>query len=107
VGPPIYRQDALEIEWSRRSVFVQGHEVSLTQTEFELLKTLVQQAGKVMTHAHLLQVVWGPGYEHEMHLLRVTVSNLRRKIEPDPTRPHYILTEPGVGYRLRADGWTG
>jgi two-component system KDP operon response regulator KdpE len=60
-------------------------------------------AGKVLTHRQLLRQVRGMGYEQEMHVLRVNVSNLRRKIEPDPTRPRYIVTEPGVGYRLRAD----
>lgn len=102
-GDPVYRQDELEVDWGRRKVFRQEKEVTLTQTEYELLKQLVQQAGKVITHERLLQAVWGPGYEKEMHLLRVTLSNLRRKIEPDPTRPHYILTEPGVGYRFRAE----
>ena len=58
-------------------------------------------AGKVLTHRQLLRELWGPGYEQETHMLRVNISNLRRKLEPDPTRPHYIRTEPGVGYRLR------
>jgi len=74
----------------------------LTPTEYDLLRVLVAHAGQVLTHRHLLREVWGMGYEQETHTLRVNVSNLRRKIEPDPTRPHYILTEPGVGYRLRA-----
>jgi len=68
-----------------------------------LLRALVMNPGKVLTHRQLLRQVWGVGYEQEMHMLRVNVSNLRRKIEPDPTRPRYIVTEPGVGYRLRAD----
>jgi len=62
---------------------------------------LVQHAGRVLTHGQLLRQVWGPGYEAEIHLLQVNISNLRRKIEPDPSRPSYILTEIGVGYRLR------
>jgi two-component system KDP operon response regulator KdpE len=68
-----------------------------------LLRVLVTNAGKVLTHRQLLREVWSMGYEQEMHMLRVSVSNLRRKIEPDPTRPRYVLTEPGAGYRLRAD----
>jgi len=82
---------------------VAGQEVQLTPTEYDLLRVLVTYAGKVLTHRQLLREVWGLGYEQEMHMLRVNVSNLRRKIEPDPARPRYILTEPGVGYRLRAN----
>jgi two-component system KDP operon response regulator KdpE len=66
-----------------------------------LLRVLVAHAGRVLTHRQLLRQVWGVGYEGEAHLLRVNMSNLRHKIEPDPARPHYIVTEPGVGYRLR------
>ena len=80
-----------------------GNEVVLTPTEYDLLRVLVQHAGRVLTHHLLLSQIWGMGHEGETHLLRVNVSNLRRKIEPDPARPRYILTEPGVGYRLRAD----
>jgi two-component system KDP operon response regulator KdpE len=69
-----------------------------------LLRVLVTNAGKVLTHRQLLRQVWGMGYEQEMHMLCVNISNLRRKIEPDPSRPFSIVTEPGVGYRLRADG---
>ena len=64
---------------------------------------LVTNVGKVLTHRQLLREVWGMGYEQEMHMLRVNISNLRRKIEPDPSRPCYVVTEPGVGYRLRAN----
>jgi two-component system KDP operon response regulator KdpE len=75
--------------------------VQLTPTEYDLLRALVVHAGKVLTHRQLLRQVWGVGYDQEAHLLRVNMSNLRRKLEPDPARPIYILTEPGVGYRLR------
>jgi len=75
--------------------------VQLTPTEYDLLKMLVTHAGKVLTHNHLLREVWGTGYEQEFHILHVNVSNLRRKIEPDPSRPRFIITEPGVGYRLK------
>jgi two-component system KDP operon response regulator KdpE len=93
----------LRVDVGRRQVLAGGQEVSLTPTEYDLLCVLVQHAGKVLTHRHLLREVWGASYEPETHLLRVNISNLRRKIEPDPTRPQYILTEPGVGYRLRAE----
>jgi two-component system KDP operon response regulator KdpE len=84
-------------------VSVAGTAVVLTPTEYDLLRVLVQHAGKVLTHRQLLRQVWGMGYELETHLLQVNVSNLRRKIEPDPSRPSYIITEIGVGYRLRAE----
>ena len=87
----------------RRLVLSDSKEVQLTKTEYELLRTMVIDAGKVLTHRHLLRTVWGPGYEAETHLLRVNVSNLRNKIEPIPSRPQYILTEPGVGYRLKEE----
>jgi two-component system KDP operon response regulator KdpE len=74
----------------------------LTPTEYELLRNLVVNAGRVLTHQQLLRQIWGIGYQADAHLLRVTISNLRHKIEPDPARPRYIITEPGVGYRLRA-----
>jgi two-component system, OmpR family, KDP operon response regulator KdpE len=100
-GEPVLQVGSLQIDVARRIVTVDENEVSLTPTEYDLLLLLVQNAGKVLTHRHLLRQVWGPGYESELHLLRVNISNLRRKIEPDPVRPHYIVTEPGVGYRLR------
>ena len=98
---PVYQIDELKVDLAHRQVLVAGEEIPLTPTEYDLLRLFVQNAGKVLTHHQLLRQVWGSGYESEAHLLRVNMSNLRRKIEPDPTRPHYILTEPGVGYRLR------
>ncbi len=98
---PVYTVDALTVDLARRVVTVAGREPQLTPTEYDLLRVMVNNAGKVMTHRQLLRQVWGMGYEQETHLLRVNVSNLRRKLEPDPARPQYILTEPGVGYRLR------
>jgi len=100
---PVIQVEALTIDISRRLVSMAGKEVSLNPTEYDLLKLLAQNSGKVLTQRQLLRQVWGVGYEEELHLLRVNMSNLRRKIEPDPTQPHYLLTEPGVGYRLRAD----
>lgn len=100
---PLFESDGLLVDMAHRLVKVNGEEVSLTPTEYDLLRTLVAHAGKVLTHHQLLQQVWGSGYGDEAHLLRVNISNLRRKIEPQPARPRYILTEPGVGYRLFVD----
>jgi two-component system KDP operon response regulator KdpE len=97
----VFQAGGLQVDLARRLVAVDGQEVSLTPTEYDLLRQLVQNAGKVLTHRHLLRLVWGVAYQEETHLLRVNMSNLRRKIEPDPTRPRYIITEPGVGYRLQ------
>jgi two-component system KDP operon response regulator KdpE len=91
------------VDLARRSVSVDGRGVQLTPTEYDLLRAFVRQAGKVLTHRQLLREVWGTGYEMDIHTLRVNVSNLRRKIEKDPSRPRYVVTEPGVGYRLTAD----
>lgn len=100
-GEATFSSDGLIVDLARRLVTVRGREVQLTPTEYDLLRLLVQHGGKVLTHPQLLREVWGPGYERETHLLRVNISNLRRKLEPDLTRPQYIVTEPGVGYRLR------
>lgn len=99
---PVIEIGDLKIDLARRLVTVGGAEILLTPTEYKLLSVLARHAGKVLTHKHLLREVWGPGYETETHLLRVNISNLRSKIEPDPTRPRYIHTESGVGYRLRS-----
>ena len=100
-GEPVFTSDDLTVDLARRLVMMAGREVQLTPTEYDLLRVLVMNAGKVLTHRQLLRELWGLGYEQETHMLRVNISNLRRKLEPDPTRPHYIRTEPGVGYRLR------
>jgi len=100
---PVYRIEELEVDLARRRVLVGGDEVQLTPTEYELLRLLVVHAGKVLTHGHILRQIWGVAYVEQPHVLRVNISNLRHKIEKDPSRPRYILTEPGVGYRLRAD----
>jgi two-component system KDP operon response regulator KdpE len=98
---PILQVGSLQMDVSRRLVTVDENQVSLTPTEYDILRLLLQNAGRVLTHRQLLKQVWGTAYESEMHILRVNISNLRRKIEPDPSRPHYLLTEPGVGYRIR------
>lgn len=98
---PVFQVGGLRVDLLHRLVSVDETEVDLTPTEYELLKMLVQHAGKVVTHHQLLRAVWGTGYEDEAHLLRVNISNLRRKIESNPAQPRYILTESGVGYRLK------
>lgn len=98
---PVFESKGLSVDFARRLVMVKEQEVQLTPTEYDLLKILVTHAGKVITHHQLLRQVWGDGYD-DMHILRVNISNLRGKIEPDPSRPTYIHTEPGVGYRLKA-----
>ncbi len=100
---PVFTSGSLKVDLSRRLVTVSGREVQLTPTEYGLLRVLVTHAGKVLTHRHLLREVWGTEYGEEFHMLHVNISNLRRKIEPDPARPQFIITEPGVGYRLRTD----
>ena len=102
-GEPVFEVGDLRMDRARRQVLMAGNEIVLTPTEYDLLRVLVQYAGKVLTHRQLLRQVWGVGYDLETHLLQVNISNLRRKIEPDPSRPSYIVTEVGVGYRLRAE----
>jgi two-component system KDP operon response regulator KdpE len=102
-GEPSFKTGDLEVDLERRLVKAAGNELQLTPNEYELLKILVVNAGKVMTHKHLLLAVWGPEYIGEFHMLHVNISNLRRKIEPNPMRPQIIITESGVGYRLKAD----
>jgi two-component system KDP operon response regulator KdpE len=99
---PVFEIGGLSVDLGRRVVSVEGQEVQLTPTEYDLLRVLVTHAGKVVTHRQLLRAVWGEVYDEESHLLRVHISNLRSKLEPEPARPTYILTEPGVGYRLRS-----
>ncbi len=100
---PVFRFAGLEVDLGRRRVAVEGREVQLTPIEYDLLRLFVTHAGRVITHRQALKQVWGPAYAGQSHLLRVTVSNLRRKLEPEPARPRYLLTEPGVGYRLAAE----
>jgi two-component system KDP operon response regulator KdpE len=90
----------LRVDVDRRLVTRAGVEVHLTATQFNLLKTLVVHAGRVLTHAYLLRTVWGPEYEGETQVLRVFIAQLRRKVEQDPGHPRHIRTEPGVGYRF-------
>ena len=102
-GEPVFSIGQLTVDLSRRQIKVKNEEIGLTPTEYDLLKLMVTYAGRVLTHQQIIREVWGLNYSEDLHLLRVNISNLRRKIESDPTRPHYIMTEPGVGYRLRAE----
>lgn len=101
----IYRAGAISIDVVRHELTVEGGRINLTPTEYDVLKLLVINAGKVVTHRQILEEIWNKPDDMEgvLHLLRVTISNLRAKIEPDPDRPVYVLTEPGIGYRLRSD----
>ena len=91
----------LHVDLARRLVRVAGQEVHLTPTEYRLLETLIQHAGKVLTHRQLLKEVWGPGNTHETHYVRVYINQLRQKLGDDASRPQLLLTEPGIGYRLQ------
>jgi two-component system, OmpR family, KDP operon response regulator KdpE len=100
VTDPVVQLGDLVVDLERRLVTLRGQPVSLTPTEFELLRLFVRNEGKLLTHPTILREVWGPSYGAESHYLHVYVSQLRRKIEPDPARPRFLLTEPGAGYRL-------
>lgn len=100
-GDPIFVSGELKVDLSNRVVTLAGHDVSLTPNEYGLLRVLINQAGKVLTHRYLLNEIWGSEYGNELHMLHVNISNLRRKIETNPSHPQLIITEPGVGYRLR------
>jgi two-component system, OmpR family, KDP operon response regulator KdpE len=95
--------DDIVVDLARRSVTLRGEEIHLTPIEFKLLATLVRHAGNVQTHHQLLEQVWGPGHENQMQYLRVYMTQLRHKLEREPARPRHLLTETGIGYRLRPD----
>jgi two-component system KDP operon response regulator KdpE len=99
----IFSVGDLNVDLAARNVKVRGQEVHLTPLEYKLLTTLVKHAGKVLTHRFLLKEVWGPGHAEETHSLRVFMTSLRRKIESSSAQPRYLLTEPGVGYRLSTE----
>jgi two-component system KDP operon response regulator KdpE len=98
----VFRNGRLEVDLAGRLVRVKDQEVKMTPTEYSLLRLLVRNAGKVVTHRQILKEVWGPNYAEQTHYLRVYMAHLREKIEADPSRPELLLTEPGVGYRLAA-----
>jgi two-component system KDP operon response regulator KdpE len=97
---PVIEVGELVVDLEKRTVTLAGKVVHLTPHQFELLRVLAVNKGKLLTHKTLLREVWGPGYGSESNLLHVNVSQLRRKIEPDRTHPRYLITEPGAGYRL-------
>lgn len=97
---PVFTVSDLRVDLARRQVWISNEEIHLTPHEYKLLTTLIQHAGKVVTHSQLLREVWGPGYNDENHYLRVYMGQLRHKLEKSPAQPRYLLTEPGVGYRL-------
>ena len=97
---PVFSVGDLTLDFAARQVTVRQKPVHLTPLEYKLLTTLAKNAGKVLTHRYLLREVWGPGHAEETHSLRVFMTSLRRKLEDDSARPRYLLTEPGVGYRL-------
>lgn len=97
---PPFQSKYLEVDFEERRVMVSGEAIHLAPKEFEVLKQLIAQQGKPVTHRRLLQAVWGPEYGEETENLRVVINQLRKKIEKDPSQPKYILTEPWVGYRF-------
>jgi two-component system KDP operon response regulator KdpE len=101
-GPPALQFGRLKIDLDARLVTVGGGEVHLTPTEYKCLVLLARHPGKVLTHEQILKEVWGPGYVRETHYVRVRMRELRRKLELDPSRPRVFVTEPGIGYRLKA-----
>ena len=99
----VFRTGDLEVDLEHRRVRVSGNQIHLSRTEYELLKALVTNPNKVLTDRMLLQQVWGPEYGSEAHYLHVYIARLRKKLESDPQKPRYLVTEPGVGYRLLAE----
>jgi len=97
---PLLQIGELRIDLEKRAVTMSGRPVSLTPIEYDLLRLLAENEGKLLTHPAILRAIWGPAYAEESNYLHVYVSHLRRKLEPDPARPRYLLTQPGVGYRL-------
>ena len=103
LGTSQFSLGELEVDLIRRIVVLKGSEVHLTPIEYKLLATLIQHAGRVITHRQLLKEVWGPGSSEQTQYLRVYMGQLRHKLEQNPSRPRYLTTEPGVGYRLRTE----
>ena len=101
-GDPVLRAEGLALDLAAHRVTIEDREVHLTPKEFDLLRVLMQGRGRLLTHRTLLKAVWGQGYEDDTRVLRVHLANLRGKIEPEPGRPRYIVTDPGVGYRFAA-----
>jgi len=100
---PVFVLQNLRVDLAQRQVFIDNKEVHLTPIEYKLLLALVRHAGKVITHRQLLKEVWGPAHVDEVQYLRVYMTQLRHKLESDPTRPRFLMNEPGIGYRLKSD----
>ncbi len=98
--PQVYNVDDLEVDLVKHRVLLSGEEIHFTPMEFSILALLVKNAGKVLTHSYILKEVWGSYLESDAQSLRVFMANIRRKLEKDPTKPHYIFTEVGIGYRF-------
>jgi two-component system, OmpR family, KDP operon response regulator KdpE len=101
---PVFQTGDLRMDFAKRTVWLRGEEVHLTPIEYNLLSVLVRFAGRVLTHQQLLKEVWGTRSTEQSHYLRIYMHQLRRKLEKSPAQPEYLMTEPGVGYRLRYDG---
>jgi two-component system KDP operon response regulator KdpE len=97
---PVYRNRGLEVDLVKRQVRRDGDEIHLSRKEYDLLRLLVTHVGQVLTHQQILREIWGPAHAEDVHYLRVLVGSLRQKLGDDPTRPRYVATEQGVGYRL-------
>lgn len=102
-GQPVFELGSLRVDLERRQILLDGKQIHLTPIEYRILTTLIKYSGRVVTHRQLLKEVWGPDCVLETNYLRVYLTHLRRKIETDTTRPRYLLTEPGIGYRLYAE----
>lgn len=98
---PVFESGWLRVDLALRTITVGANPVQLTPTEYDLLRLFIHHRGKVLTHRQLLTQVWGSGYESDTHVLQVNISNLRHKIEPNPSRPIFVTTEPGIGYRFQ------
>jgi len=102
----VFQAGNVVVDLSTRRVTMKGQEVKFTATEYNLLRLLVRHAGKVLTHHHILREIWGPGHDNDTHYLRVYMAHLREKLEADPAKPQLLITEAGVGYRLRVPAET-
>lgn len=102
-GEPEFALGNLRVDLTKRRVFLKDEEIHLTPIEYRLLTVLIKNAGKVVTHSHLLKDVWGPPYTGQTEYVRVYMAQLRRKLEEDPAQPKFLINEPGIGYRLKVD----